>query len=155
MMNRRRTAAVAGVAALGAFALTGCGLSKPSALVTMVSGTQSAHTEARCRNIPAGDEAKLTECLNPTTAGLKKPTALKVSEGSEVGIGVDTSISDHNWRFVINSDTAGPQIADRTYYQAFRVPYGSFDEANTLSVSVIEYSKDQPKNVWTFDLEKK
>lgn len=154
-MNRRRTAAVAGVAALGAFALTGCGLSKPSALVTVVSGTDSAHTEARCRNIPEGDQAKLTECLDPTTKGLKKPAALKVSEGSDVSIGVDPSISDHKWRFVINGDTAGPQISDRTYYQGFRVPYGSFDEATTLSVSVIEYSKDQPKNVWTFDLDKK
>lgn len=159
-MNRRRTAAVAGVAALGAFALTGCGLSKPSALVTVVSGTNSAHTEARCTNVGA-DEAKATACVTAGTKGLKKPTVLKVSEGAEVGVGVDTSVKDHTWQ-VIMGNKAGPTITDKTFYQGFRVPIGAFEadetgeKTNSLPVAVVQYDKDQtPNKIWLFSLEKK
>jgi hypothetical protein len=159
-MNRRRTAAVAGVAALGAFALTGCGLSKPSALATVVSGTNSAHTEARCKNVGA-DEAKATACISPETAGLKKPTVLKVSEGAEVGVGVDTSVKDHSWQVVIG-DKAGPVITGKTFYQGFRVPIGTFEadesgsKTTSLPLAVVEYGKDQTANkIWLFSLEKK
>lgn len=160
-MNRRRTAAVAGVAALGAFALTGCGLSKPSALVTVVSGTESVHAEARCKNVGT-DQAKADACATPDSEGLKKPTVLKVSEGADVGVGVDTSVKDHSWQVIVGSQ-AGPIITDKTYYQGFRVPVGTFEQTDqngkkvkSLPVAVIEYGKDETANkVWLFSLEKK
>lgn len=151
-MKNRRRAAVAGASVLGALALAGCNLdTKPTALVTVVSGSESQHTEAQCRDVEANQDA-LNACFG--TASDKKPKVVKVSEGGDIGIGVEPSVSDNGWQIFVDSQ-AGPLIKDKTYYTGFRVPIGAFEDTETVPVRVVEYKSNDTQNVWLFNLEKK
>ncbi|HSA52788.1 MAG TPA: hypothetical protein VLH10_22100 [Yinghuangia sp.] len=151
-MKIRRSAAVAGASVLGTLALVGCNLdTKPSALVTVVYGSESEHTEAQCKDIEATEQA-LDACFGP--ASDKKPKVVKVSEGGDLGVGVEPSVSDNGWKIFVG-DNAGPLIEDKTFYTGFRVPLGAFDEADSLPLRVVEYKNEQIHNVWLFSLEKK
>lgn len=152
-MNRRR-AAVAGASLVAAVALTGCNLdSKPTALVTVVNGDESEHAEARCRKIQPTEDI-ITACLDENAKDRSKPKVLKVTEGSDIGVGVEPSIADQKWQVVVGSK-GGPIITDKTYYSGFKVPIGTFEESTSLPIAVVEYKNDEPYNIWLFKLEKR
>ncbi|MYW00951.1 hypothetical protein [Streptomyces sp. SID3343] len=165
MKTRRRAAALAGVAVLGAVALTGCDIDKPTPIVTMVSGDTSAHTEAECyagKEVPAD---KLESCIK--TEDLTKISA---TVGGSYRIGVDKKIADHGWTVLIDGkpinaifhSTYGPQLPVQ-YFQ----DTGSADNAaeaaqaaeadKSVVVHVIEQSSTSApiKGVWAFKVEKK
>lgn len=157
-MKNRRRAAAAGASVLGALALTGCNLdTKPTALVTVVSGSESQHTEAQCRNIEATTEA-LSGCLDPANG--KKPKVLKVDEGNTVNVGVEPDVAD-SWGIVYmlpgdSSFNEVGRIKDQTYAKALTIPSGVFSEAKSFPLAVVNFKDDGAiESVWSFELKKK
>ncbi len=156
-MNNRRRAAVAGASLLGALALVGCDLDKkPTALVTVVSGSESEHTEAQCRDIEATSEA-ISQCLDPESG--KSPKVVKVDEGNAVNVGVEPDIS--TWGIVYKLPgskqfTEIGKIHDKTFARAFTVPNGVFSDTESVPLAVVEFKDDgKIEAVWSFALEKK
>ncbi|MDI2131238.1 hypothetical protein [Yinghuangia seranimata] len=150
-MTNRRRAAIAAVALLGSLTLVGCDLdTKPSALVTLVAGDDSVHSEAACRNVKPSEEPA-ADCAKESGA---KPTVLRVSEGTTIGFGVEPSVADTGWVVQIgNRQTA--VIKDKTYFAGYSVPFGAFQDSDQIAVAVVQYKKDVPKNVWLFSLKQK
>lgn len=157
-MKNRRRAAAAGASVLGALALVGCNLDKkPTALVTVVSGTESQHTEAQCRNIEQTEEA-LSGCLGQDSS--KKPKVLKVDEGNTVNVGVEPDIAE-SWGIVykLPGDSSFREIGrikDQTYAKALTIPSGVFSETESIPLAVVNFTDDGGiKSVWSFELQKK
>lgn len=162
----RRQAAVAGAVALGAFALTGC--EKPTELVTVVSGSNSIHTEAKCEGKNFRESAAARVAANPNDLVTvideclqKKPKTLKVSEGEIVNVGVEPGIDDR-WRIVYSLPGDDGEyresglIQDQTYAKALTVPNGVFADSDEVPLGVVTFDKDDNlKAVWAFKLEKK
>jgi hypothetical protein len=159
MKTRRRAAALAGVAVLGAVALTGCDIDKPTPIVTMVSGSTSAHTEAECyagKEVPAD---KLEACV-------KAPDFTKISAtvGSSYRIGVDKKIADHGWSVVVDGkplnatfhSTYGPELPVQ-YLQDTDANGLPTEPAKSIVVHVVEQASSTApiKGVWAFKVEKK
>jgi hypothetical protein len=159
MKTRRRAAALAGVAVLGAVALTGCDIDKPTPIVTMVSGSTSVHTEAECY---AGKEVPVDQ-LKPC---IQEPDYTKISAtvGGSYRIGVDKKIADHGWTVLIDGKPINA-IFHSTYGPEFPVQYiqdtdtsgAPIEPDKSVVVHVVEQSSSTApvKGVWAFKIEKK
>ncbi|MFE5333722.1 DUF2771 domain-containing protein [Embleya sp. NPDC056575] len=153
-MKTRRPAALAGAAVLGALALTGCNLDKPTPIVTMVSGTTSVHSEAECyKDDGSIDEKKVDGCLNKTD-GLTK---LSVSEGGGFSIGVDKELADDGWVLLVDGKPQTQSPIKTTYYSGLRLSYGTPEkESEPLLVQVVQPDGKQGyRGVWSFKVAKK
>lgn len=152
-MKTRRPAALAGAAVLGALALTGCNIDKPTPLVTLVSGSTSVHSEAECyKEDGTLAEAKVEGCLNET-----KVKKISVSEGGAFSVGVDQKIADAGWLLLVNGKQQSSTPIKSTYFSGLRLNYGAPEkDSEPLIVQVVQPDGKQGyRGIWAFKVEKK
>ncbi|MGC0422382.1 DUF2771 domain-containing protein [Embleya sp. AB8] len=152
-MKTRRPAALAGAAVLGALALTGCNIDKPTPLVTLVSGSTSVHSEAECyKENGTLDEAKAEDCLKSTDG-----KTISVGEGGSFAVGVDKKIADAGWALLINGKQQSQTPIKTTYVKGMSLTYGEpTAESAPITVQVVQPDgKTGYRGIWTFKIEKK
>lgn len=150
-MKNRRRAALAGVAVLGAVALSGCSIDKPTPLVTLVAGSDSVHSEAECHDSKEIPLEKLRECMARDNF-----TTISAVRGSTFGIGVEGKIAEHGWTVWVNGEPIDARFMDTTFVSKFTVPYASESgDDGSLKVHVLEQeNEDAPiKGVWAFKVD--
>ncbi|MEU0937399.1 MULTISPECIES: DUF2771 domain-containing protein [unclassified Embleya] len=152
-MKTRRPAALAGAAVLGALALTGCNIDKPTPLVTLVTGTTSVHSEAECyKDGGTLDDAKVSECLNKT-----KLKTISVDEGGSFSVGVDKKIADKGWLLLFDGKPQTASAIKTTYYSDIRLKYGAPEKGDEpILVQVVQPDgKEGYRGIWSFKVKKK
>ncbi|MYS85395.1 hypothetical protein [Embleya scabrispora] len=152
-MKTRRPAALAGAAVLGALALTGCNIDKPTPLVTLVSGSTSVHSEAECyKDDGTIDEAKVEGCLNET-----KVKTISVDEGNSFSVGVDRKIADSGWLLLFDGKPQTQSVIKSTYYSDIRLKYGSPEKGDEpIVVQVVQPDGEKGyRGIWSFKVKKK
>lgn len=131
--------------ALVALALTGC--EKPTAGVTVTSGTSSAHMEATtyCRDDQSAAARNCVEYLD-------RVTAARVKAGEPIGIDVATSITKTGWILVDTGATARSEVQDEHHFS--HTPDFPTSPVIHLEVrSLDRVADDAPvTGVWTFQL---
>ena len=138
---------------MGAVALSGCSLDKPTPIVTLVSGSDSVHSEAECYDSKGLAAEKAQECLSKENF-----TTISAVRGTSYRIGVDGKIADNGWTVLINGSPADAQFHKTTYVSPLSIPYASTDdESNSIMVHIIEQKDPQApiKGVWAFKVDKK
>lgn len=103
-MTRRRLLAATAATAAAAAVLTGC--EKPAPIVTVVSGGQSAYSEAAAFCFEEGQTLDGGQCAERSP----ELTEVSVRPGERVGIDVDGELAERGWQLVI----ADPQDPQRT-----------------------------------------
>ncbi|MFF7247918.1 DUF2771 domain-containing protein [Embleya sp. NPDC008237] len=152
-MKTRRPAALAGAAVLGALALTGCNIDKPTPLVTLVTGSTSVHSEAECyKDDGTIDDAKVSDCLNKT-----KLKTISVDEGGSFSVGVDKKIADAGWLLLFDGKPQTQSVIKTTFYSDIRLKYGSPQKDDEpILVQVVQPDGEQGyRGIWAFKVKKK
>jgi hypothetical protein len=157
-MTARRTVTTAALG--GALLLTLAGCQKPAPQVTVVSGGDSAHAEARqyCGN---GAIRTTSDCL---VKGAPAQTVLQVRQGDTVGIDVDKALTKKAWS-VYNLDTR--QIISNGYlkghYFSFPADFSNASIKGLIRLQVTSLGAlpksdtDVPplKGIWLIELAQK
>jgi hypothetical protein len=149
-MTARRRLLAAASATTALLALTGC--EKPAPIVTVVSGGESAYTEAAKFCFEEG------QTLSPETCSTRATgvTRLEVRQGERIGIDVDRELVERGWQLEI-VDPADPQRTQasatiRDHYFPFTAPGIAPDGTLLLTVRTVTGPEDAPTGEWRFEL---
>ena len=152
------------LAAAALLLVSGCGLEKPSPIVTVVSGGNSVNSEAVSYCFEGQDREK-----EPGTEGAcrfeedRKPEVVRVQPGEQVGVDVEKDLADGNWIVVLMPQGGAPGEDGQPQEQASPVQdehYFSFvpqfSGGAPLELQVRKLDSDQPDagstGVWRFVL---
>ena len=147
-----RSRLVAGLtAAVSVVALTGC--SKPTPIVSLVSGGHTVHTDATLYCF-AGQSIAQRNCR---TEANKTPTVLKVKPGGQVGIDVSRDVQRAGWVVVLpGANGAQDQSSGRqeSHYLTFTPQFSPQSPQVTLDVRMLDHgSESKPTTgLWRFVL---
>ncbi|UGY92073.1 DUF2771 domain-containing protein [Streptomyces gobiensis] len=159
-----RTAIAVGAVTLGLVALSAC--QKPTPVATLTAGSDSAHTEAACYK--GGErlgKKDFASCVEKFRAD--EVREIKVSEGDNIGFGVEPAISENGWQVFVNGQPALGTF--KSTYRTFEADYifsiaarAAQSQAlpKSANVSIVEAkesttSDDEYYGVWHFKVEKK
>ena len=92
--------------------LSGCGLEKPSPLVTVVSGGDFEASEATSYCFEGQDPAKQPGTEGACTFHEQEPKVVRVTPGDQVGVNVAQEISERAW--VVTLQPVGAQGESRS-----------------------------------------
>ena len=146
-----------GVAAL--LLVSGCGLEKPSPIVTVVSGGNSVNSEATLYcfegQSPEGQDCRVDEG--------SVPEVVRVQPGEQVGVDVEKTLADGEWVVVLSPQGAPPGEDGQPQRQASAVQDEHYFTFNPqfeggrpldLEVRLLQEGKPEapPTGVWRFVL---
>lgn len=147
-----RSGLLAGLsAALSLVALTGC--SKPTPIVSVVSGGTTAHTEATLYCFPGQTIAK-RDCRTDTA---RLPTVIKVKPGSPIGIDVSRELARSGWVVVLpasgqgQAQSSGKQV---THYLSFVPQFSQQSPQVAIDVRMLDHGSETKPTIglWRFVL---
>lgn len=147
-----RSRLLAGLAAaVSLVALTGC--SKPTPIVSLVSGGQTAHTGATLYCF-SGQSIAARNCR---TEAAKPPTILKVKPGQQVGIDVSRAVQRAGWVVVLpGANGAQDQSSGRqdSTYLTFTPQFSAQSPQVALDVRMLDRGSESKPTVglWRFIL---
>lgn len=147
-----RTRLLAGLTtAVSLVALTGC--SKPTPLVSMVSGGRTVHTDATLYCF-SGQSIAQRNCR--TDVG-KTPTVLKVKPGQQVGIDVSRDVQRAGWVVVLpGANGAQDQSSGRqaSHYLAFTPQFTPQSPQLAVDVRMLDHGSESKPTIglWRFVL---
>lgn len=141
--------------------LSGCGLEKPSPIVSVVSGGEFTHSEATSWCFEGQDPEQEPGSKAGCSFTESRPELIRVRPGEQVGVDVEKALSDRAWVVVLKPQggSSGEQPQEQAspiqdeHYFAF-VP--QFEGGAPLELQVRSLASDRPDaavtGVWRFVL---
>lgn len=138
-------------AAVSLVALTGC--SKPTPIVSVVSGGSTVHTDATLYCF-SGQSIAARNCRTETG---KKPTVLKVKPGQQVGIDVSRDIVKNGWVVVLPGGSSSQDQSSGkqdTHYLAFTPQFSAQSPSVDIDVRMLDHGSESKPTIglWRFVL---
>ncbi|GAC1439976.1 MAG: hypothetical protein NVSMB55_03050 [Mycobacteriales bacterium] len=143
-------------AAISLVALTGC--SKPTPIVSVVSGGTTAHTEATLYCF-SGQTIAMKDCRTDTTHG---PTVIKVKPGQPIGIDVSRELVTAGWVVVLPAGGQGQGQAGQdqssgkqvTHYLSFVPQFSQQSPQVAIDVRMLDHGSESRPTIglWQFVL---
>lgn len=157
MIGKPRRRAVAAAAAVVGTA--GCGLQKPTPIVTLVSGGSSVYAEAARYCFEGQDPAAEMGAPGACSVEERAPVVLRVRPGDQVGVDVARELAETGWFVSVTQPGADQpnRSGVRTgHYFTFQPP---FQDNRPLTMEVVSLADPDPANTtqrptgtWTFVL---
>jgi hypothetical protein len=147
-----RSGLLAGLcAAFCLVALTGC--SKPTPIVSVVSGGRTVHTDATLYCF-SGQSIAAKDCRTDSS---KTPTVVKVKPGAAVGIDVSKALADSGWVVVIpgsgqtQDESSGKQTS---HYLSFTPQFNQQSPQVAIDVRMLDHGSESKPTIglWRFVL---
>ena len=143
--------------------LSGCGLEKPSPIVTVVSGGESTHSEATSWCFEGQDPEQEPGSEEGCSFEESRPELIRVQPGEQVGVDVEKTLSDRSWVVVLRPQGGGTDQQGQPQEQASPIQdehyFGfvpQFEGGAPLELQVRSLASDRPDSavtgVWRFVL---
>ena len=143
--------------------LSGCGLEKPTPLVTVFSGGEVQHDEAFVWCHEGQDPAKERGTPGSCSSYDRQPKLLRAQLGQRVGVSVGKEIAEGPWLVRIFSEGAegqgqgGASPVQEGHYFSFTPPFQQEAGNQNLVMEVHALPEGQengePKGIWRFVLQ--